>query len=103
MKLSFRKEPPETGLAGVVRPVPSTVVKGDKLQIGLIEPPHYSSPADAKWAIRIMIFDPAVVPAGWKWVRFKVQCESEPQARQWLQAHWEGIQTKYKLRQSPND
>ena|ERR1035437_5356248 len=98
MGLTFKKEKALTGLAGVANPTPATQVKLDKKQVGTINPPSWRS-ADNKWYVGIMIEveKTAEEPAGWKWIFFKTRFDEEPQAREWLQRHWEALNRTYKI------
>lgn len=87
---TFKKEPCETGLAGVGNPNPSTIIKLKKRQVGSINGPNWNSDDD-KWHVRLIIKDEKEEYCGWKWVKLKVTFDDEPSARVYLNEHHERI------------
>lgn len=96
MKLSFKKEKAPTGLARIGAGLPSIAIKADKLEVGYIDFPSYSSVRN-EISIRF-----AVYPDGydtWKWITLKYKPKDEADARQFIKDNWELLTTKYKLHQ----
>jgi len=100
MKLSFKKNPRETGLSGVAHPNPSTAIKGDKKQVGMIYPPSRWD-NDYKWTISLACPKDKTEndPCGFRWMKLKYRFDKEAEAREWLKANWDRIITTYKLHQ----
>jgi len=102
MKLSFRKDPPTTGLAGVGHPHPSTQIKGDKLCVGIINAPYWAT-KDSKWGIQLAVKSDKPENCDWAWIFFKQRFDTEPEARQWLKDRWDSICKKYSIHQFEDD
>jgi len=86
MKLTFRKQKAMTGLAAVGHPNQSVDIKHNKLVIGQISAPNWST-KDHKWGIGLMV----KYGDSWKWVFFKKRCDTEQEAREWIQERIEII------------
>ncbi len=80
MKLTFKKHPKETGLAGVGRPYRSVDIKHNKQIIGTIHAPNYSTP-DNKWSIMIAVLVPSSENCPWSWSRCPRHFNNEQEAR----------------------
>jgi hypothetical protein len=98
MKISFKKQPKETGLAAVAHPNSETVIKVDGKRVGEISPPSAHT-QDWKWRVRIVVKTDEEMHrnAGWKWLTFKVRFESEEEGREWFKTHAEKIASQYEL------
>ena len=82
-RLTFTKEPCETGLSAVAHPYGrSTVIKLDGKQCGTIAAPHWSS-TDSLWSVRFAV----KTADNWKWVTVKERFATEPDARAWVKAN----------------
>jgi hypothetical protein len=97
-KLTFKKEPRITGLAGVGYPNPSTIIKWNKKEVGYIGAPNWLS-KDNKWVIRFTI--KTNNPLGWKWISLKGRFDSEEEARIHIKKNGERI-FKLNLHQMEN-
>lgn len=86
---TFRKEPRETGLAGVGNPYQNTAIKHAKKECGVISAPNWQT-KDNKWRVRFTVKD-AEEHCGWKWVQLKAAFDSEPEAREYVKTHAERI------------
>lgn len=64
-KFTFKKEPRETGLAGVGNPNPDTRIKHNKKVVGCITGPNWMS-KDNKWTVRFQV-DEKEEGKGWRW------------------------------------
>lgn len=94
-RLSFKKQPLETGLAAVARPYPDTDIKIGGMVVGRIAPPHFTD-TDRSWRVSIMVKDPAS-GGGWRWARLRQKFTDEPSARVWLGRAMPAIQERYEL------
>jgi hypothetical protein len=101
MKLSFKKDKKETGLAGVANPFPLTFIKGDKKLVGYIHHPRFADEAN-KWYLMFMVKD-QTQRSGWKWITLTARFDSEEQGREFVMKHWNAITTKYSLHQQDDD
>jgi hypothetical protein len=96
MKLSFKKEKAQTGLARIGAGNSPIAIKADKLKVGYINFPNWSSKTNT---IDIRF---AVHPDGyetWKWITLAHHPINEEDARQFIEDNWTKIITKYKLHQ----
>jgi len=102
MRLSFKKDPKTTGLAGVAEPNPRTVIKGDGVEIGYIRPPHYAD-ADYVWSVMLRVNrEPTPSdPCPWRYAELKKKFTSEPDAREYIKAEWETL-SKLKIYKKPD-
>lgn len=94
MKLSFKKQPKETGLAGVGYPYQSVLIKADKLEVGLISAPNWRS-KDSLWTIRLA----KKKDHSFVWITLKFKGENEDECRQYLKDNWEAICKEIPLHQ----
>lgn len=97
IKLSFRKEPRETGLAGVVNPVPPTQIKVDGKIIGSIIPPSYRDP-EYLWKVSFMVMksEPDGNPnCDWKHIYLKKKFSEESEAREHIKQIIDEIMKRY--------
>lgn len=83
--LSFKKEPKETGLAGVGYPNPNVYIKLNKKKIGYISAPNWTSSEDV-YKIRFSVVKKDILEDGnpnrnWKWITLKASFKSEEKAR----------------------
>ena len=86
MKLSFKKEPRETGLASCARPDPDTVIKADGKRCGEITAPSRFGKDQDRWSVGLMVKQEVTVenPCPFAWVFFKARFDTEPEARVWI-------------------
>jgi hypothetical protein len=94
-RLTFKREPCETGLAGVGNPYPDVTVKHNKQKIGIINAPNWQT-KDHKWWIQIAVEKKDFVktpesPCPWKWITVKARFDSEEDARQYVTDNTERI------------
>jgi len=96
-KLSFAKQPRETGLCAIANPYPETSIKSDRKKVGRIAPP--SRFGEDNWRIWLMEAKEPTVdePAPFKWIKFKAVFTDEPSARAWLKARWGVLTMERKL------
>lgn len=92
IKLSFKKEKPETGLASIGNPYPATQVKIDKKVVGMIYPPTWRS-KDNLWHVRFSVKN----NDNFHWITLKKRFDSEPEAREFIKTHIEAIVATYTL------
>lgn len=93
MPFTYRKQPRETGLRGIVEPYPKTDVKLKKLLVGHINPPsRYNGD---KWNVSLAVKE----GTNFRWITFKAKFEDEPEARVWLDTRSESIIKTYDLYQ----
>lgn len=101
MKVSFKKEKPETGLAAVGSPYPNTQIKGDKLVVGFIYAPTWHS-KDDKWSLSFALKNEENA-CQFGWVKLKARFDTEKEARDFVKKHWGLIEEKYDLFQFEKD
>jgi hypothetical protein len=96
-KLSFRKDPRPTGLFAVGHPQPGTTIKIDGKEVGYIAPPTWQT-RDI-WTIRFMVKDELQENPNcdWKWVTFKTEFATEPEAREFIRQNLNRILDRYIL------
>ena len=91
-RFTFKKEPRETGLSAVAHPYPNTQIKLRGKEVGTIYAPNYTT-ADNKWSVSFMVprepTDTDKRPFAWK--RLKKRFDSEPEAREFVQANAAGL------------
>lgn len=87
-KFTFKKEKPQTGLASVGNPNPDTIIKLDRMQVGSIVAPWWSS-EDNKWAVRLI--QAVEGDQEFRWVTLKKRFDEEPEARQYLNDNFDRI------------
>ena len=88
---TFRKEKRNTGLFSVGHPHPDTVVKHDRMKVGTIAAPSWTT-QDGSWAVRFMVEGNDHNPnCDWHWVGIKSRFNSEPEARAWIQENAERV------------
>jgi hypothetical protein len=92
MGFTFKKEPAETGLRAVGYPNPNTVIKFEKLPVGLIVSPCWSS-KDYRWRIQLRVSRQPTTddPCEFRNVYLKTRFETEPEARVFLQKNFDAI------------
>jgi len=88
-KFTFKKEPRQTGLAGVGNPYPDTAIRHNKKVVGYIIAPSWMV-KDNKWGIRLAFDEPN---GKWGWRIVKERFDSEPAARAWLNERVEKLVT----------
>lgn len=100
MKLSFKKDARETGLAGVGRPNPDTFIKADKKRIGTIVAPTFIT-KDNLWSVSLMVKREPTPrdPCDFQWISFKARFAEEADAREWIKKYWDALCAKYDFRQ----
>jgi hypothetical protein len=95
MKITFKKHERETGLAAVGAGHPNVDLKIKGKVFGYISSPNWRT-KDNFWRIRLMI--KAEEHPGWKWIQLKEELKDEMEARDFIKANEEAIQSKYELR-----
>lgn len=90
MKITFKKEPKETGLRSVGHVDPNTNIKVGGKIIGIIEAPYWAT-KDHKWEVRLAVEgSPVDNPnCSWHWVQVKERFDTEPLARKWVKENLE--------------
>jgi hypothetical protein len=81
MKITFKKQPRETGLSAVGRPYPDVHVKVDKKRVGILHAPIYST-KDRKWGIQIAVEVRKHVNCSWSWTSCQQRFDNEEKARE---------------------
>jgi len=86
MKVTFKRLPKATGLAGIAYPHQSVEIKLKRKQIGTIHAPNAFS-GNQGWKIVFMVLcEPSKEnPSGWKWITLKNQYDTEEEAREYVQ------------------
>lgn len=95
-KVTFKKDPAETGLAAVGYHNRSVDIKFKKKVFGRISAPNWRT-RDNKWVVGIMVHDQNT-HVGWHWVFFKMRHDTEQEARDWITANFEKISQQYSIR-----
>lgn len=93
MKITFKKEKPETGLAAIGNPYPNTQIKVDGKQVGYIYAPTWSI-TDRKWKVSLAVKEG---DTRWKWIFVKTRFDTEPDARSWVKNKLEAVAKTYTL------
>lgn len=93
-KITFKKEPKETGLARVARPHSATTIKQDGKMIGSLAPPSMYNNFIG-W--RVCIRAKQEAHPGWRNVCFNAAQPSEPDARAWFLKNFAAICKKYEI------
>jgi len=100
MKITFKKEPMESGLRSVGYPHQNVNIKIDGRVVGYIGAPNWQT--KHVWTIRLMVYKNAErTPednCAWKTIKVVRTFESETTAREWVINHLENISKKYDLR-----
>lgn len=103
MRLTFKKQPKDTGLAAVAAYEQETDIKADGKVVGHISYSYNNSATkgDSFWHISLAVKKEktAEEPAAWKWIRLKKTTATEPEAREFVKAMWEKITTELDLYQ----
>lgn len=97
MKLSFKKQPRETGLSAIGYPNSNTLIKVDNKIVGEIFAPTWHSKDDL-WHIYFMI--KKIEPddnanCDWKWIFLKKGFETEVEGRNFIKENLDKIAKKY--------
>lgn len=95
MRLSFKREKRETGLAGVARPVPCTQIKADGNVCGSITPADYRS-KDNLWSLHFYVKD-ETNPGAFSVIHFSKKSETEGEMREFVKRNWEEFQRRYQI------
>lgn len=84
MKLSFKKDKKETGLARIGNPHSDTKIKVDGLVVGYIKGPNWRT--DRLWTVRLARTQEPTQsdPAPFKWVQIRTKFDAESEARAFL-------------------
>lgn len=90
MRLSFKKQPKETGLAAVGNYNPFVDIKGDGKKVGWIQPANWHTKYFGVWFH-------VESPDGWYNMKLGFDGETEKEARQFIKDNWEAIQAKWPL------
>ena len=99
-KVTFKKQPKETGLGAVGHPYQDIDCKIKKRKFGYISAPTWRT-KDHKWVVRVMVMktEPDDNPnCAWRWVEFANRFDDDEKAKAWLQENIDEIQQKYTLR-----
>ncbi len=96
MAFTFKKEPAATGLMAVGNSKQSVAIKLKKKEVGMIYAPNWQSKTD-KYRIALRVVDPTGENKKWKWIFLKAQPETEEAAREWLNANFDTIVSKFTL------
>jgi hypothetical protein len=102
-RITFKKEPRETGFRAVGHPYQSVNIKLDKKVVGIIHAPHWNSNPPHKWVIRLAVKDKKYPNAGWGWVQLKEHFDSEAEARLFIVLNRNNLLSKYKLHSFEDD
>jgi hypothetical protein len=97
MKLSFKKQPRETGLAGVGYPHPNTSIKIDGKKVGEISAPTWMSKDDL-WHIMFMVKKSKLdnnPNCDWRWIFLKKGFDTEIEGRNFIKENIMKIAEKY--------
>jgi hypothetical protein len=97
MRVTFKREPKETGLSAVANPRPSVNIKIDGDVVGIIEAPNWLS-KDYVWTVRFMVIKtkPDNNPnCDWKWIKLKKTFEKEEDAREFVLKNITAVASKY--------
>jgi hypothetical protein len=101
MKLSFKKQLVENGLASVANPYPNTDIKGDGKVVGAITAPGAFTSSYWRIMLHIAQGPSAADPAPFRNVFLKnAAFNTEREAREWLQKRWDlitGVHTLYQM------
>lgn len=100
-KFTFKKQKKETGLAGVGHPYPDTTIKLDKMQVGYISAPSWSSKDDL-WRVHFTQKDENE-KCGFKWVTLKATFTEEPLAREFLNKNFDQLITLNLFQMEPDE
>ncbi|MDD2731403.1 MAG: hypothetical protein PHW33_04760 [Candidatus Portnoybacteria bacterium] len=100
-KITFRRHPRQTGLAGVGNPNQSVDIKLDNKQIGYIDAPNWDT-KDGKWGIQLAIVkddkhDDGNASCSWMWIFFKKRFDNENEARNWFVDNFEHFRKTYSI------
>jgi hypothetical protein len=100
MKITFKKEPRETGIMGVGHPYPNTIIKESKKEVGIIYAPNWKT-KDNMWGVSISVKKQITKkePAPFKWVHLKKRFNTEPEARVFVKENLQNFleKTKHEL------
>ncbi len=103
MKITFKKEKKETGLASVGHLYPDTEIKVSGLVVGHIVAPNWRTKTNL-WTVRLAkVQEPTQFnPAPFKWVGFAKKFDTEPEARIYIKG---GVleRVDFEIYQFPND
>ena len=94
-RLTFKRGPKATGLAGIGEPHAHVDVKIAGYVVGSIVPPNWRS-KDSDWRVRLMVKDPAR-PGGWTSALLTYKAKDEADARAWLERVDTQLRAKYDL------
>ena len=89
LNISFKKDKPETGLAGVGYPYEGSVIKLNKKVMGYITAPNWQRNG---WSIGIQIIKDEKYTDNnpnceWKWIYFKQRFDTEAEAKRYIKDH----------------
>jgi hypothetical protein len=101
MKLSFKKQPKNTGLSAIGNPFSVTDIKIDGKRVGLIDPPNWSS-KNKGWIIRFVVRKNDINEDGnpnctWRWITLVGEYKNEELAREYLKENIGVIAAKFNL------
>jgi hypothetical protein len=96
-KLTFKREPRDTGLAAVANPTPNVQIKLKKKQVGELASPNWRT-KDNLWRVRFVVKD-STQKAGWKWITLTVRFKDEDEGRAWVTKNTEQIVNTLNLHQ----
>jgi len=100
-KVTFKKHPAMTGLAGIGYSHQNVDMKIKKKKFGEIVAPTWQT-EDNRWYISIKVVKKQIDEDGnpnckWKWVHFKQRFVKEEHAREWIQEYIDELMKKYIL------
>jgi|GEM_PF-4184558 len=101
-KLTFKKQPRETGLRAVGYSSQSIDVKLNKKTFGTINAPNWQT-ADNLYGVSIMVMKTAEITdsnsnCDWKRINFRARFADPEQAKIWFQEHIDAQQKMYTFR-----
>lgn len=98
-KLSFKKHPAQTGLVSVGSSLQSVDIKSDKITVGLIQAPNWSS-KDSVYTVCFQVTVLGTTAARvcpWRWTTLKATFSTEQEARDFVKEKWVQIHTHFNL------
>jgi len=110
MKITFKRQPKETGLSAIAYPWPNVDLKIRGKVFGYIGAPNWNCASNSatKWTIHIAVikfsfggkdekYDDNNPNCSWMWVNIKPQFDSEEDARTWITKNSQLIQDQFGL------
>lgn len=94
---SFKRHKKQTGLAAVGNGATGSDIKINKMLVGIIVAPSWTSKHSGYKARFMIVTISSDHEPGWKWVTFKQELDSDAKMREWLKTVYEQITEKYDL------